>query len=102
MEEYLAVSLPLGEWADRHAPAAIPTGEWLQRWTDAERAAAFALGAQNADVHALWMKLLAAPVVHPDNADLQTGVPLVCAALESMGVIATGQAATRAALITAY
>jgi hypothetical protein len=101
-EQFIVAMLPLQQWADAHAPASVPLGIWLQRWTDAERAGAFALGSQDERVKALWLQMLAHSEVQPDNPDLQAGVPLVCAALEQMGVIASGQGAFRAAAISAF
>lgn len=101
-EQYLATQLPLPDWADRHAPAAIPLGDWLQRWTEDEREGALQLAGANSDIRALWLKLIGSQLVHLDHESLLHGVPLVCAALEKMGKIEEGQAAVRATAITAY
>ena len=87
---------------DRLCPNSLPTGEWLQRWTPEEQAGALTLATQSEVVKGLWLALLQHSTVELDNAELVAGVPQLCAALESIGVIASGQAAARAAAIMAY
>lgn len=84
------------------AYAEIPSGEWLQRWTAEERQAVRYVLAPNSPQIRAWLEMLdASPVVHLDHVEIQQGTPVVCAALEQIGVIAPGQAAARAAAITA-
>lgn len=92
----------LAQTWEQHAPISIPTGEWMQRWTEAEQAAALGLAAQSPDIMSMWVELLKSPTVNLQHPMLVAGVPRLCAALESAGAISSGQAATRAAQIMAY
>lgn len=104
LDEFCALELGAlaNAQADRLCPNSLPTGDWLQRWTPEEQAGALALAGQSDAVKGLWLALLQHATVELDNPELVAGVPQLCAALESIGVITSGQAATRAAEIMAY
>jgi len=103
VEEFVVASLA-GRWViwSQLAPASIPIGDWMQRFSAAEQAAALALVAQFPEVLTMWIELIKSPTGKLTHPLLVAGVPRLCSALESAGVIAGGQAATRAAQIMAF